>query len=96
MKLQLKGLQVSASRLHMATAADEGVRLDALLGQLGLYASRSAAAKAIEGGRVLVAGEPASKKQTVSAGQAIVYEVDEEAVPEALVEVPLPSWLHPI
>ena len=81
---------MSAQKLHMATAADEGVRLDALLGQLGLYASRSAAAKAIEEGRVLVAGEPVSKKQTVSAGQAIVYEVDEEAVPTPLTGEPIP------
>ena len=81
---------MSAQKLYMATAADEGVRLDALLGQLGLYASRSAAAKAIEEGRVLVAGEPASKKQTVSAGQPIVYEVDEEAVPTPLTGEPIP------
>ena len=81
---------MAASRLYMATAADEGTRLDALLGRLGLYASRSAAAKAIEEGRVFVAGEKASKKQSVSAGQAIVYEVDEEAVPTPLTGEPIP------
>ena len=81
---------MAASRLYMATAGDEGMRLDALLGKLGLYASRSAAAKAIEEGRVLVAGQAASKKQTVAAGQAIVYEVDEQAVPTPLVGEPIP------
>ena len=81
---------MGASRIYMATAADEGTRLDALLGQLGLYASRSAAAKAIEEGRVLVAGEVASKKQQVSAGQPIVYEVDEETVPTPLTGEPIP------
>ena len=81
---------MTAQRMYMTTAADEGVRLDALLGQLGLYASRSAAAKAIESGRVLVAGQTASKKQTVTSGQAIVYEVDEEAVPTPLTGEPIP------
>ena len=81
---------VGASRLYMTTAADEGIRLDALLGQLGLYASRSAAAKAITDGRVLVAGETATKKQLVSAGQAIVYEVDEDTVPTALTGEAIP------
>ena len=71
---------MGVSRIHIASEADEGKRLDALLGELGLYPSRSAAAKAIEDGKVLVAGEPASKKQTVKAGQPIVYEVPEEEV----------------
>jgi len=81
---------VSASRLYMTTVADEGMRLDALLGQLGLYASRSAAAKAITEGKVLVAGETANKKQHVSAGQAIVYEVDEESIPTTLTGEAIP------
>lgn len=71
---------MSISRCYMTTAADVGMRLDACMGERGLYASRSAAAKAIEQGRVLVAGKPASKKQLVSAGQPIVYEVDEVEV----------------
>ena len=68
---------MSASRCHVAGAADAGKRLDVLLGELGLYASRSAAANAIAAGRVLVGGKPAAKKQLVRAGDAIVYEVDE-------------------
>ena len=81
---------MGASRMHMATAVDEGARLDVLLARLGFYASRSAAARAIGEGRVLVGGEPASKKQTVSAGQPIVYEADEETVPTPLVGEPIP------
>ena len=81
---------MGAQRLYMTTTADEGMRLDALLGQRGAYASRSAAAKAIGEGRVLVAGKPASKKQAVAAGQAIVYEVDEEAVPTQLTGEDIP------
>ena len=81
---------MAISRLHMATAADEGKRLDALLGELGLYPSRSAAANAIEAGKVLVAGEPASKKQHVTAGQAIVYEIPDEPVDTPLRGEPIP------
>lgn len=81
---------MGASRLHMATPQDEGKRLDALLGSLGLYASRSAAAKAIEEGRVFIDGGCASKKQTVQAGQAIVYEVDEDPVATPLRGEPIP------
>ena len=81
---------MGAQKLYMTTAADEGMRLDALLGQRGLYASRSAAAKAIADGRVLVAGQPASKKQAVTAGQPIVYEADEEGVPTPLTGEPIP------
>ena len=69
---------MSVSRCYVATEADGGQRLDALMGERGLYVSRSAAAKAITDGRVLVAGEKATKKQSVLPGQAIVYEVDEE------------------
>ena len=81
---------MSVSRCYMATSDDEGMRLDALMGERGLYASRSAAARAIEDGKVLVAGEAASKKQTVTAGQPIVYEVAEERVDTPLVGEPIP------
>ena len=72
------------SRCYVANALDEGMRLDTLLGERGLFPSRSAAAKAIEAGAVLVGGKTASKKQVVKSGQAIVYEV-----PEADVQTPL-------
>ncbi|HAM15029.1 MAG TPA: RluA family pseudouridine synthase [Eggerthellaceae bacterium] len=71
---------MAVSRCHVATSADEGMRLDACMGQNGLYASRSAAAKAIEAGRVLVDGKQATKKHVVRTGQAIVYEPDVESV----------------
>lgn len=69
-----------ASRCIVAKQEDEGMRLDAFLASQGLYASRSAAAKAVEGGYVLVNGAAASKKKTVHAGDAIVYELPEETV----------------
>ncbi len=81
---------MAASRCYVATAEDAGTRLDALMGERGMYASRSAAAKAIEAGRVLVDGQPASKKQSVRSGQAIVYEVDEETVDTPLRGEPIP------
>lgn len=81
---------MSIARCYVATAADEGVRLDALMGERGFYSSRSAAANAISAGKVLVAGKPASKKQTVKAGQAIVYEVAEAAVDTPLTGEPIP------
>ena len=71
---------MGASRCYVATSADEGMRLDALLAAHGLYASRSAAAKAIEGGLVLVGGAPASKKKPVRKGDAIVYELMDDTV----------------
>lgn len=82
---------MSVSRCYVTSAADEGMRLDALMGERGLYGSRSAAAKAIEEGRVLVGGKAASKKDKVTAGSAIVYEVDEEeaATPLAGESIPL-------
>lgn len=81
---------MSVSRCYVATAEDEGMRLDTLLGERGLYASRSAAANAISAGKVLVAGQSCTKKQNVSAGQAIVYEIDEETVDTPLTGEPIP------
>ena len=77
------------SRCYVATAQDEGVRLDALMGERGLYPSRSAAAHAIDDGKVLVAGNLASKKTKVHAGAAIVYEVDEQVIDTPLVGEPI-------
>lgn len=80
---------MTASRCYVATKEDEALRLDALLGERGLFPSRSAAAKAIEAGEVLVCGSPASKKTKVTAGQAIVFPVIEEAVDTPLEGEPI-------
>ena len=77
------------SRCYVATAQDEGMWLDALMGERGLYPSRSAAAHAIDDGKVLVAGNLASKKTKVHAGAAIVYEVDEQVIDTPLVGEPI-------
>lgn len=69
---------MTRSICHVATSDDAGKRLDAMLADCGAYASRSAAARAVEQGRVLVNGDSVPKKYAVSAGQAIVYEPDEE------------------
>lgn len=68
---------MSRSLCHVATLDDAGKRLDAMLADRGCYASRSAAARAVEEGRVLVAGEQVAKKHIVCAGEAVVYEVEE-------------------
>lgn len=74
---------MSRSLCHIVTTEDAGSRLDALCAARGLYASRSAAARAIEEGRVFVNGATVSKKHPVAAGDTIVYEVDDE--PESVV-----------
>lgn len=66
---------------YQATAADAGERLDALLAARGLYASRSAAARAIEDGSVFVNGATVAKKHAVAPGDTVVYEAAEEEAP---------------
>ena len=66
------------------------MRLDALLGERGVYASRSAAAKRIEAGDVMVNGKPASKKTLVFEGDTVVYEAAIEEQPTPLVGEPIP------
>ncbi len=70
---------------HVATADDAGMRLDTMLYDRELYASRSAAARAIEAGEVLVAGEPVAKKYLVREGDAIVCQI-EDAPSQRIVE----------
>ena len=81
---------MSAQKLYMTETADAGIRLDVLLARIGAYASRSAAARAIESGRVLVCGEPAAKKLAVASGMPIVYEADEAQVPTELTGEDIP------
>lgn len=80
---------MSRSVCHVATSLDAGKRLDVVLSERALYASRSAAARAIEEGRVLADGQPASKKHKVSAGEALVCEQDEEVLPLPVIGQPI-------
>lgn len=74
---------------YSASADDAGCRLDALLAAKGCYPSRSAAARAIEEGRVFVGGQAVAKKHAVSAGDHIVYEVEEQAAPGPVAGQPI-------
>ena len=80
---------MARSLVHIVAAQDGGMRLDALAAARELYASRSAAVKAIEDGRVFVNGETVAKKAVVSAGDTIVYEVAEEAPKTHLLGQPI-------
>lgn len=63
---------------YSATALDAGERLDSLLAARSCFASRSAAARAIESGNVFVNGANVAKKYAVAAGDMIVYQEEEE------------------
>lgn len=63
---------------YSATALDAGERLDSLLAARACFASRSAAARAIESGKVFVNGANVVKKYAVAAGDVIVYQEEEE------------------
>ena len=69
---------MAASRVHVVTVDQAGMRIDALLGAAGCYESRSAAQRAIEESRVLVNGVAQNKRYLVKAGDAVVYEQDSE------------------
>ena len=63
---------------YSVTALDAGERLDSLLAARACFASRSAAARAIESGNVFVNGANVVKKYAVAAGDVIVYQEEEE------------------
>ena len=63
---------------YSATALDAGERLDSLLAARACFASRSAAARAIESGNVFVNGANVVKKYAVAAGDVIVYQEEKE------------------
>ena len=63
---------------YSATAFDAGERLDSFLAARACFASRSAAARAIESGNVFVNGANVVKKYVVAAGDVIVYQEEEE------------------
>jgi len=60
---------------HIVTPAEEGERVDTLLGRVGPLPSRSAVARLIDAGRVTVDGRPAAKRHIVAAGEVLVLEV---------------------
>ena len=60
---------------HVVAPDEAGMRLDVLLGSLEFLASRSAAAKLIEDGLVLVDGDSAPKKHMVRVGEKIAVEI---------------------
>lgn len=70
---------MTISKVLVAGAGEAGRRLDSVLGDAGCYPSRSAAARAIEEGRVFVNGATSSKKALLSVGDAVVYELDDDA-----------------
>ena len=62
---------------HIVLDEEAGLRLDVLLGGLPEFASRSAAAKAAEGGEVYVNGDVCGKKYSVRAGDVIEFTLAE-------------------
>lgn len=60
---------------HIVTNDEQGKRLDAVIGSLGVVPSRSAAEKLIEQGLVTVDGESVAKKYKVSEGELIEFDV---------------------
>jgi 23S rRNA pseudouridine1911/1915/1917 synthase len=60
---------------HVVEANEQGMRLDQVLGSLGFLPSRSAAARLVEEGHVLVDGEPALKRHNVRIGERIEVEI---------------------
>ena len=68
----------------------DGERLDSALALLGLFPSRSAAAKAIQEDRVLMNGLPSLKRQVVHTGDAItILDKEEPDHPSFVDDIPL-------
>lgn len=63
------------SHEHIIEPAEDGKRLDAVLGALEEVTSRSAAVRLIEQGLVTVDGESVSKKYKVSEGELVDFEI---------------------
>lgn len=82
---------MSVLKSYQANSADAGQRIDAVLARVGAYPSRSAAARAVEGGNVFVNGATVAKKHAVATGDTIVYELEEQqqAGPVAGEAIPL-------
>lgn len=69
---------------HIVSADEDLTRLDALLANCGAYASRSAAARAIDAGQVLVDGVARSKSYAPRTGDSVFCQIEEEAVKSSL------------
>ena len=80
---------------HEVGTDEQGTRLDAFVAGLGIdeLASRSAAVRLIESGRILVNGQPTTKKRIVIAGDMVHIEIPprsgENAGLEAAYDIPL-------
>jgi 23S rRNA pseudouridine1911/1915/1917 synthase len=73
---------------HLVEAREQGQRLDQLVASLDILPSRSAGARLIEDGHVLVDGQVASKRYNVRTGERIEIEVPPRAqsdlIPESI------------
>jgi 23S rRNA pseudouridine1911/1915/1917 synthase len=75
---------------HVIGAAEQGLRLDALLATLEGVASRAAAVRLIEQGAATLNGEPATKKRIVVEGDTLAYLIAPEQPRELIAEaIPL-------
>lgn len=80
---------------HEVGTDEQGTRLDAFVAGLGIdeLASRSAAVRLIESGRILVNDQPTTKKRIVIAGDMVHIEIPprsgENADLEAAYDIPL-------
>jgi 23S rRNA pseudouridine1911/1915/1917 synthase len=69
---------------------EQGTRLDAFIGSMGVVASRSAAVRLIEEGLVLVNGDPEAKRYAVRTGDRVEVDVPDDEAYELLAEdIPL-------
>jgi 23S rRNA pseudouridine1911/1915/1917 synthase len=75
---------------HLVHESEKGMRIDALLGSLDILPSRSAAARLIEDGLVLVDGSPVQKRYSVRAGDRVEVEIPPRAGSDLIPEfIPL-------
>lgn len=75
---------------HNVSENSEGLRLDSYLSAEQMYASRNAAARAIESNLVFVNGKNVQKKYIVMPGDLIVYELEDLGNSRALASTKIP------